>query len=85
MMVVIDKYARDNGYTLILDVSSPQTPVLYASNTIDITKDIIELYDKASASAPAPAPAKPAAAPAPLAPKPAATPAPAPAPAKKQP
>ena len=46
MMVVIDKYARDNGYTLILDVSSPQTPVLYASNTIDITKDIIELYDK---------------------------------------
>ena len=76
MMVVIDKYARDNGYTLILDVSSPQTPVLYASNTIDITKDIIELYDKnagtpatttsapkppAASSAPKPGtPAKPA-------------------------
>jgi outer membrane protein len=46
IMAVIDKYAKDNGYSLILDVSSPQTPVLYASNTIDITKDIIDLYDK---------------------------------------
>ena len=65
MMAVIDKYAKDNGFTLILDVSSPQTPVLFASNTIDITKDIIELYDKnAGTSAPATtssAPTKPAA------------------------
>jgi len=87
MMQVIDKYAAANGYSVILDVSNPQTQVLYASNAIDITKEIIELYDKAAASAPAPAPApaKPAAAPAPAAPKPAATPAPAPAPVKKQP
>ncbi|MEO7144817.1 MAG: OmpH family outer membrane protein [Bryobacteraceae bacterium] len=46
MMVVIDKFARDNGYSVILDVSNPQTPVLYASNTVDITKDIITLYDQ---------------------------------------
>jgi len=95
MMQVIDKYAVANGYSVILDVSNPQTPVLYASNAIDITKDIIDLYDKAAPSAPAAAPAKPGAAPAPSAPKPAATPAPAPAvpkptvpapaPAKKQP
>ena len=61
MMAVIDKYAKDNSYTLILDVSSPQTPVLFASNTIDITKDIIDLYDKnagggAAATKPAPGP-----------------------------
>jgi outer membrane protein len=64
IMAVIDKFAKDNGYTLILDVSSPQTPVLYASNTIDITKDIIELYDKnppVAASAPASGIVKPAA------------------------
>ena len=79
MMQVIDKYAAANGYSVILDVSNPQTPVLYASNAIDITKEIIDLYDKASASAPSPAPAKPA----PSVPKPAA--APAPAPVKKQP
>lgn len=80
IMAVVDKYAKDNGYTLILDVSSPQTPVLYASSTIDITKEIIELYDKnapaAASSAVAPATAKPPAqAPAPRpvvpAPKPA--------------
>jgi outer membrane protein len=96
MMVVIDKYAKDNGYSLILDVSNPNTPVLYASNAIDITKDIIDLYDKNSASI-APPPAKPGATPttnvapggltprptAPPAAKPAATP-PATAPAVKK-
>lgn len=64
LMQIIDKYARDNGFALILDVSSPQTPVLYAANSIDITQAIVELYDK-NAPAPAPAakpvsPAKPA-------------------------
>ncbi len=46
MMQVIDKYAQANGYAVILDVSNPNTPVLYASNAVDITKDIIDLYDK---------------------------------------
>ena len=66
MMAVIDKYAKDNGYALILDVSSQQTPVLYATSGIDITQDIIALYDKnapaATSSAPAPASKPPAAA-----------------------
>jgi len=86
MMQVIDKYAQANGYSVVLDVSNQNTPVLYASNTIDITKDIIDLYDKTTFTS-TPAPAKPSAlaprptsAPATAAPKPpapAATPAPA--------
>ncbi|MBV8808263.1 MAG: OmpH family outer membrane protein [Acidobacteriaceae bacterium] len=48
MMAVIEKYAKDNGYTMILDVSNPNTPVLYASSAIDITQDIVALYDKTS-------------------------------------
>ena len=48
MMAVIEKYAKDNGYTMILDVSNPNTPVLYASSGIDITQDIVSLYDKSS-------------------------------------
>ena len=72
MMQVIDKYAQANGFAIILDVSTQNTPVLYASNTVDVTKDIIDLYDKtnfaASAAPAAPAAPKPAAA----APKPAA-------------
>jgi outer membrane protein len=74
IMSVIDQYAKDNGYNLILDVSNPQTPVLYASNTIDITKDIIDLYDKHAPAAGTSTPAAPPAAKAPAAsPKPAAT------------
>ena len=84
MMQVIDKYAQANGFSVILDVSNPNTPVLYASNTVDITKEIVELYDKSNPSAGAPTPA--AAAPAvsrPAAPKPAVA-APAAAAAPKQ-
>jgi outer membrane protein len=61
MMAVIERYAKDNGYTLVVDVSNPQTPVLYAAPSIDITKEIIELYDKSSAQMSAPKPAAPAA------------------------
>jgi outer membrane protein len=52
MMKVIDSYAQTHGFTVILDVSNPNTPVLYASNSVDITKDVIDMYDK---SAPGPA------------------------------
>ena len=87
LLQVIDKYARDNGYTLILDVSSPQTPVLYAATGTDVTKDIIELYDKNAPSAnmaPASGAAAKPATPPPAAPsaKPAVTPA---VPAAKKP
>jgi outer membrane protein len=62
MMAVIEKYAKDNGYTMILDVSNPNTPVLYASSGIDITQDIVSLYDKSSVNGgPATAPAVPGA------------------------
>lgn len=73
MMAVIDKYAKDNSYSLIIDVSNPQTPVLFASNTIDITKDIIDLYDKNAGTLPAAAPAKPLGTPATKPPAPPAT------------
>jgi outer membrane protein len=46
MMGVIDKYAKEKGYSIILDISSPNSPVLYAVNTVDITSDIVALYDK---------------------------------------
>ena len=65
LMAVINKYAKDNGYSLVIDVSNPQTPVMYASETIDITKDVIDLYDKnagGGVAAPKPAMSAPAAA-----------------------
>jgi len=63
MRKILDKYAADHGYALILDVSSQQTPVLYASNTIDVTADIVQLYDKAYPAAAGATPAPAAAAP----------------------
>ena len=70
MLALLDKYGKENGYSIILDVSSQQTPVLFASNSIDVTRDMVEIYDKnassmttapsAAASAPKPPPAAPA-------------------------
>ena len=53
MLQVINKYSTDKGYVLVLDVSAQTTPVIFASNTIDITRDIIDMYDKTAASLPA--------------------------------
>ena len=51
MIGVINDHAQKSGYTLVLDVSSPQTPVLYADASLDITQKVIELYNAASAAA----------------------------------
>jgi len=69
---VIDRFAQANGYSLIIDVSNPSTPVMFASASINITKEIVELYDKTSAAGPArpsagaTPPAKPAPTPPPV-------------------
>jgi outer membrane protein len=66
---IVEKFAKDNGYSMIIDVSSQQTPVWWAADSINITAEITSLYDKAhpgtSAAAPAQAPKPAAAAPAP--------------------
>lgn len=64
---VLDRYARENGYVAILDSSAQNTPILFASTNIDVTQDIVHLYDTAypvKGGAPAGAAAKPAAKPA---------------------
>ena len=45
MMDVLNKYASGNGCVLVIDVSSPTTPVLFAANSIDITASLVGLYD----------------------------------------
>jgi outer membrane protein len=73
---VLNKYSKEQGYSLVLDDSSQQTPVIYAANQVDVTQDIIRLYDQSypvknagtvapssapKAAAPRPAPATPSA------------------------
>ncbi len=61
MMDVLDRYARENGFVAVFDSSAQNSPILYASTNIDITQEIIKLYDQAypmkggAATAPAPA------------------------------
>jgi outer membrane protein len=58
MLDVLEKYAKENGYAVVMDVSNPQTPVLYANPGTNITKNLIEAYNAESpATAPAPKPA----------------------------
>ena len=66
MAKVLETYAVKNGYSVILDVSNPQTPVLYASESTNITKEIVDAYNAQSpvtappAKSGAAAPTKPA-------------------------
>lgn len=77
IMDVIIKYATQNGYAMVLDVSNQQTPVLWADPSADITTEIIKLYDAAHPGTGAAKPAAPSAAPAGTAKPPAPAPAPA--------
>jgi outer membrane protein len=61
MMDVLDRYARENGIVAVFDSSAQNSPILFASTNIDITQDIIKLYDQAYPLKAGAAPAKPAA------------------------
>jgi Outer membrane protein (OmpH-like) len=81
----LKKYVSDNGYTLLLDVSSQQSNVMWANQSTDVTQAVVTAYN-ASSGVTAPVPAAPsAAAPAAARPRPAAAaPKPASATAPKQ-
>ena len=53
---VVDKYGKDNGFAIVLDVSNQQTPAFWWANAMDITNDVVRAYDVAH-PAPPPAPA----------------------------
>ncbi len=55
---VMKKYAADNGYTILLDVSSQQSNVLWALPSTDISQAVVDMYNKQSGIA-APPPASP--------------------------
>jgi outer membrane protein len=67
MVDVLERYARENGYVAVFDSSAQNTPILYASTGIDVTQDIVRLYDQSypvkssAATTPKPAASKPAA------------------------
>jgi outer membrane protein len=78
MMEVLDKYAKEHGYSVILDYSGQASPVLWAATSVDVTPILVEAYNSVSGVPPQPktSGAGPAATPAPktapaISPKPA--------------
>ncbi len=63
MMEIIGKYATANGLAMVVDVSNPQSAILWADSSLDITNEIVKQFDAAhplttTAPPPAPSPAK---------------------------
>ena len=48
----LDAYAREQGYTLILDASNPQSGIVFVEEVADITTEIIRRLDAAEPSEP---------------------------------
>jgi outer membrane protein len=67
---VLDRYARENGFVLMIDSSAQNSPILYKSTQIDVTQDIVRLYDQAYPLKAAATPAQPKQAPKPAAQQP---------------
>ncbi len=51
---VLDTYSNQNKFTVVLDTSAQQTPVLWANGSTDITKQIVEAYNVKSGVPPQP-------------------------------
>ena len=59
---VLQDYCQANGYGAVFDMSTQQTPVVWASKTADISEAVVQEYNqKSGVPAPAPTAAKPAA------------------------
>src|ERR1700723_1021597 len=56
----LKKYVSDNGYTLLLDVSSQQSNVMWANQSTDVTQALVTAYNTSSGVA-APVPSGPSA------------------------
>jgi len=68
---VLSTYAQQQSYTLVLDVSQQQNPVLFALPSTDISKAVVDAYNvKSGVPAPPAQPAAPAASATKPAPKP---------------
>jgi outer membrane protein len=76
---VVQTYASSSGYTLVLDASAQQSPVLWANQGTDISQQVVDAYNQksgvpAQANSTAPSTAPRSTAPVRTTPKPATTP-----------
>lgn len=58
IMQVLNKYSNEKQFTMVFDVSGQPNNILFASTAIDITHDIIMMYDTQPPASSSAAPAK---------------------------
>lgn len=47
MMEVVNRYAQEHNFAVILDASAQNSTVLFATKSVDVTQDVVRLYDQA--------------------------------------
>jgi len=48
LMAAVVRYAREHGFDVVLDVSSSDMPRLYSEDATDITKEVVDEYEKSA-------------------------------------
>ena len=48
LLVVVEKYAHQKHFEIVLDESDPRTPIYWRSKSTDITAEVIKRYDQAA-------------------------------------
>src|SRR5579872_146480 len=51
MQTVIARFAQENACAIFLDVTNPNSGIMWISDTADVTRQIVEAYDKTQAAA----------------------------------
>jgi len=51
MQSVITRYATENGCAVFLDVTNPNSGIMWISDTADVTRQVVDAYDKTQPAA----------------------------------
>jgi Skp family chaperone for outer membrane proteins len=62
MQTVIDRFAQENQCAVFLDVTNPNSGIMWVATTTDLTRQIVEAYDKAQPTSGSAGPRSPPAA-----------------------
>jgi Skp family chaperone for outer membrane proteins len=59
MQSVIARYAQENACAIFLDVTNPNSGIMWIADQIDVTRQIVDAFDKAQPTGTSTSPAKP--------------------------
>ena len=59
-MEVLDKYAKENSFSVVLEAGTEQSNVLWATEAVNITPALVQVYNAQSGVPAPPRPATPA-------------------------